>query len=256
MNSQTCAVFFCIACHTGNVTESDCMLETFTRATNGAVAFIGATRNSYRVPNHTYNQYLFDQLLNEGIYHIGNINVAAHIKNITTMNDPTLAQDNALCYLLGGDPTLELWTAVPQRINDVSIQMGTSQVNFTTSINNSFYGSVVHEDGTNLQNTAYMGYGTFLKPYFNFYFTVNCHNWYPHITYVNLTSEEIEATVFDYDGYSYVTPLAIRGGYAANDDDSVVRVKSGNKLIIQNGSGGVIIEDSFECEEGAVFEIK
>ncbi len=54
----------------------------------------------------------------------------------------------------------------------------------------------------------------------------------------------------------YVTPLAIRGGSAANDDDSVVRVKSGNKLIIQNGSGGVIIEDSFECEEGAVFEIK
>ena len=171
--------------------------------------------------------------------------------------NPIWAKDVALCYLLGGDPTLEIWTAEPQHINDVSIQMGTNQVNFTTSINNSFYSSVVLEDGTNLQDTAYTGYsGTFLKPYFNFYFTVNCHNWYPHLTYVNLTSNEIEATVFDYDGYSYITPLAIRGGFALYDEDSVVRVKSGNKLIIQNGVGGVVIEDCFECEPGALFEIK
>ena len=37
---------------------------------------------------------------------------------------------------------------------------------------------------------------------------------------------------------------------------TILRVKSGNKLIIQNGVGGVVIEDCFECEPGAVFKIK
>ena len=43
---------------------------------------------------------------------------------------------------------------------------------------------------------------------------------------------------------------------ASNDEDEGVVVKSGNKLCIKNGSGGVTIQDGFECEQGAVFEIK
>lgn len=257
INSETCAIFFCVACNTGNIANSDCMLETFTRASKGAVAFLGATRNSYTIPNHTFNLYLFDQLLNHDVYHIGDMNVSAHIRNISTTSQTTMAQDDALCYLLGGDPTLEIWTAAAQIINDVDIQMVNNQVYFSASVNDSVYVSVVHEDETHLQNTICFGNnGYFLKPYFNFYFAVNSHNWYPHIVYCNLTSNVIENTIFDYDGYSYVTPLTIRGGFANNDEDAIVKVKNGSKLIIQNGTDGVTINDSFECEQGAVFEIK
>ena len=33
-------------------------------------------------------------------------------------------------------------------------------------------------------------------------------------------------------------------------------VKSGNKLVIKNGNQGVKIRNNFECEKGAVFEVK
>lgn len=253
MSANTCAVFFCVACHTGNI-AGNCMLEAFTRASNGAVAFIGATRESYRSPNHTYDQYLFDKLLNDEVYHVGDVNVSAHIKNMATMGDVTLAQDNALCYLLGGDPTLEIWTAAAQPINNMNIVLNNNtNVFFTVNLSEPYYGAITSESCEHLQNYTYGGnYGVFLKPYFNFFFSLNCHNRFPHISYCNLTSSELFNMVLDYDGYSYVTPLTLRD----NEGDGGVVVKSGNKLVIENGTGGVTIQDCFECEKGAVLEIK
>ena len=41
-----------------------------------------------------------------------------------------------------------------------------------------------------------------------------------------------------------------------HDEDEGVVVKSGNKLVIMKGSGGVTIQKDFECENGAEFEIR
>ena len=35
-----------------------------------------------------------------------------------------------------------------------------------------------------------------------------------------------------------------------------VIVKKGHKLIVKNGPGGVFIDVGFECEKGAIFEVK
>ena len=40
----------------------------------------------------------------------------------------------------------------------------------------------------------------------------------------------------------------------SQDEGTIVR--SGSKLVLLKGSGGVTIHEDFECEKGAVFEIK
>ena len=257
MADNTCAIFFSIACYTGNINEDECMLETFTRSPHGAVAFLGSTMNSYRSPNNDFNRYLFDELLNNGVYRIGDSNIAAHMKNIRNSSDVTLAMDGALCYLLGGDPTLEIWTGTPQVNKNLNLRMENNQMHFNIEKKCSGLGSLIQEDGIHLQNIYYeSNNGSFDKPNMNFYFVLNSHNFFPHIAYCNLTSNEITSTTFNYDGFSFVTPLTIKEGYDALEEDAMVKVKAGNKLYIQQGNGGVTIENCFECEKGAVLEIK
>jgi hypothetical protein len=38
--------------------------------------------------------------------------------------------------------------------------------------------------------------------------------------------------------------------------DGPVIVKSGTKLVIKNGTGGVRLIEGFECEKGAILEVK
>ena len=95
------------------------------------------------------------------------------------------------------------------------------------------------------------------KPNYNFYAVVNRHNRFPHIIYCDFTTTELAHTIFDYDGYYFATPMVLY--YDLNNDEHIaygVTVKNGSKLIIQKGSGGVTINEAFECEKGAVFEIK
>lgn len=52
------------------------------------------------------------------------------------------------------------------------------------------------------------------------------------------------------------TPLAIGYGVTPDVEDGEVIVKDGYKLIIKNGVGGVLLNYGFECEKGAILEIK
>ena len=58
-----------------------------------------------------------------------------------------------------------------------------------------------------------------------------------------------------YDAYYEHTPMSIGWGVEAAPVGDVI-VKSGHKLSVKNGTGGVLIESGFECKKGGVFEIK
>lgn len=79
---------------------------------------------------------------------------------------------------------------------------------------------------------------------------------FPKILYYDSISTSIVNMRFDYDAYYSATPLDIHTEAAQFDEDEGTIVKSGSKLVIKNGSGGVTINVDFECEAGAVFEIK
>lgn len=260
MSDDTNAVYFSIACHTGNImVDGECMLETFMRSQHGAVAFIGATIATGTDVNSDYDKSLFHKLLNDGVWHLGDLSVAAHTRCMTLLdvNNPAVAIDNAHAYLVGGDPTLEIWTAEPQDISGVNFSLSGNTVTLTANIYTGFSMPII-DDNYDFRDTRHFSYngGTFTKPNFNFYVVINRHNCYPYIIYCNFSNDAlIENTVFDYDAYYYGTPVTIADQYATTLGRSVI-IKNGKKLSIANGSEGVMIFDNFECEKGGRIEIK
>ena len=87
-----------------------------------------------------------------------------------------------------------------------------------------------------------------------FFITVNKHNYFPYIIYYNSEDDGIFDTAFDYDAYYTTTPMFISTNSTQFNDKVIV--KNGHRLVIKNGNGGVEIDENFECEKGARFEIK
>lgn len=257
MNNETCAVFFSIACKTGDIDDQTCMLETFTRSDHGAVAFIGATEDTYHYANDGYDKLLFNKLLNEHVYLFGDLNVSAHVANflnVNYLNPIENLEDNPFCYICGGDPTLELWTAKPQKM---SVTWGIVDDNFRTHthLTGGEYVTVASMNGERIDSIAYTT-STCTIPipsnYNQFYITVNKHDYLPYVIYYDSVSEEIINTKYDYDAYYSASPIDI---FSLDSTDKVT-VKNGHKLRIKKGSDGVRIWENFKCEKGAKFEIR
>ena len=251
------SVFFSIAPNTGNIEATNNMLESFTRSPYGAVAFIGSTMNGNVLPNYNYNYRLFDKLLNNHIYEIGNLNLAAHVANVQNYNNSTLYKDNALSYICGGDPTLEIWTAIPQTFGNVDLTVNGSSITCSTQCNDDYWMHISTEDFNTVttyhwtNNTC-----TFPKPNGNFYLSFNTHNYIPYPIYYNTTSDLIQNKTFFHDAYYEKTPMSIGESVTLDISEGEVVVKDGSKLVIQNGTGGVMIESGFECELGGIFEVR
>ena len=263
MNDNACSVFFSIACETGGIqSDSVCMLEAFTRAQNGAVAFVGATIDTYPLPNNSFNMALFHKLLNDSIYRIGDAICSAHAKCISQVGgNDTITNETALSYVLGGDPTLELWTKVPDTIKNVNFDIiGDSvYISFDTITNDSSYCSVVQsDDSITLSNVKFAGQSVrFHKPDGNFYAVINSHNYFPYIISCNFNVEELTATEVINEEHYYENPFdIIDGNIYGYTENSGVTIQNGGKLVIHNGSGGVTIYNGFECKQGGAFEIK
>ena len=235
------------------------MLEAFTRATNGAAAFVGSTTEVYGNSdfNETFSFILFDLLLNDGVYNLGDLTNIAHISNVNGYVGAALAKDNALSYICGGDPALELWTGTPQSFGDVNLTESNGNITITTQYGGIYDINVVDENGNLLFSyTATNNTKNFPKPSGNFYLGLNKHNYIPHIIYFNEDAEYIQKVTFNYDAYYHHTPLEIGDGVTADVEDGPVIVEDGYKLIIQNGTGGISIIAGFKCEKGGTFEVK
>ncbi len=266
VNIDTCSIYFNICCQTGNITEEPCMMETFTRSPKGAIACIAATEDMYRFADNRFNKTLYSLLVDSGVYNIGDLNVQAQIGTIHAQPEawdvePSTAVAraifNALSYLCGGDPTLELWTGEPQMFSEVKlVRIGSSLTISSPAFVAGDKISIVSADGELVQKLTMSGTScTFSPPASNFYITVNRHNYYPYIVYCSsdnyIQNETIESN------YNYhASPLSI--GYDVTTDKPYgnVMVKSGANLSIQNGSGGVTIKSGFECEKGAMLIVE
>ncbi len=256
INDTIISVYFSIACWTGAIQygPSPCMLETFTRSPHGAVAFLGASQTSYTSANHLLDKKLFTKLLNEDVFQLGNLNVASHISLVTNSR---LCQDNALVYVCGGDPTLELWTSIPQSQHNIEVFPLNDSIYVSNNVNGDFTVNVVTESGDLLFSiTTENGNCAFEKPDGNFYVSIDRHNFYPYIAYFNYDDNFIQNKSFEIDAFYKGTPLQI--GYDVNPSESYgnVVVKSGSSLNVDVGSGGVVIKNGFECGKGATLEIK
>jgi hypothetical protein len=260
MGSTSNAVFFSNSCNTANITQSGNMLEAFTRADYGAAAFVGSTSDilGFDEQNSTYGVYSFVWLMNGGEYNLGIITNKAHISNVSSYGGDPFSKDNALTYICGGDPALELWTATPQTFGDVTLTESNGSITITTGYNGSYEVNVVNESGDllNKYSVASGNTCTFSKPSGNFYVGINKHNFIPHVIYYNTDAEFIQNVTFNFDGYYHHTPLDIGNGITTEVSYGPVVVEDGSKLIIENGTGGVYIDAGFSCKKGGIFEIK
>lgn len=253
MASNTNSIYFSIACQTGNIRNLTCMMETFLRSDRAAVAFIGATEDSYTTPNHTLNKLMFQKMLNGGVYNVGDILLYSHISNIPQHS--SLAIDNAFCYICGGDPTLEVWTSVPNLFGGVEFHKDGSSLNILSSdIEN--YKTCVVENSDLVYKTATQYFNCSLPlPSFNCRISLNKHDYIPYLIDYNISSNYIQNATYQNNSYFCNTPISI--GYDVTDEEAYgnVTIETGTTLIIEKGLG-VTIKNGFECKQGAEFIIQ
>ena len=252
-NIDSCSIFFNVCCQNGNITEEPCLMEKLTHSENAAVACLAATEDSYTYPNHEFDKKLFAKLLNENVWHIGDLDVQAHIATFPIYNN--IAKDNAYVYLCGGDPALEIWTGTPQHFNDVAIAKSNSGITVTSNSCSGFTVSVVSDNGALIEKINASGNScTFTTPSGNCYAVLNKHNYFPYVIYCSNSGYIQNETLTD-NRFYYNTPLNIGYDVTTEKPYGNVIVESGKKLFIQNGNNGVSIKNGFECKHGAEFII-
>ena len=257
LTDNTNAVFFSISRKTGDISTPGNMLESFTRPFKGAVAFLGSTTGECLSANFYYNLYLYKKLFNDGIHQLGDISIGALFESYYYYGLPDIFKDNAYSYICGGDPALELWTDSPVGIGVTDLTTSGKTITINTTISGDYYISVSSEDG-DLIGHYYCSSNscTFTKPSGNFWLSVHKHNYIPRIVYFNTDAEYVQNVSFNYDAYYNSTPLSLGEGVTPDVPDGDVIVKTGSKLSIKNGPGGILLDGGFECEKGAILEIE
>ncbi len=106
-NGEMTPVIFAIACLTNDLSFSGvCLGEAFTRAANGAVAYLGASSPSWTVANEDYDRNCWALVFNDGLNTIGDVTNQAAVDIITLHGDWGI--DNARMFLWLGDPALNV----------------------------------------------------------------------------------------------------------------------------------------------------
>ncbi|MBN1337831.1 MAG: hypothetical protein JXA03_00830, partial [Bacteroidales bacterium] len=128
----------------GSYSTDDCFNEKFTTLQTGAVAAIGNSRYGWGQHSSTdgasqyFDRQFYDAVYGEGITHIGDANTDSKEDNVAYIS----AQSGAIrwCFYeinLFGDPTMDIWTAVPTAITATyqpSVPLGTTQISFQTNV--------------------------------------------------------------------------------------------------------------------------
>lgn len=260
LNDSACAVIFSNCPKTANLEVNNNMLEAFTRGQKGATAFAGFTTNGNGFDdfNLYYSAYIFFCLLNDGEYLLGNLTNSANIDKINEMGGADLSKDHSLSFVCGGDPALELWTGTPQTFGDVNLNEDNSNVTITTQYYGDYKVSVAGENGDLLgtYNVVSGNTCTFPRPSVNCYIGITKHNYIPKILKYDVTTDAVQNEEITMDSYYHYTPIGFGDGVSLDIPDGPVIVKNGTKLVIKNGTGGVRFVEGFECEEGAILEVK
>ncbi|MHA1831955.1 MAG: C25 family cysteine peptidase [Candidatus Helarchaeota archaeon] len=109
-NGDKTPIVFSIAClnaYIDNPTYKDCFGELFIEVKNGAVGFLGATRPSYTEPNHHFDRYLFQAIVEKDLKKVGEIFNWATMQLYKNFPDQ-YSRENISMYLWLGDPDLDI----------------------------------------------------------------------------------------------------------------------------------------------------
>lgn len=258
LRNTTYPVIFGIACTTADIRNHTCLLETFMKSKYGSAAYLGATVPSYTEANHTFDKILFKELLNNNIVNVGNLNLNAHIKNISERGDFT-SKDNAFCYICGNDPALEIWTQRPQTFKNVTVSNQNDGIYINVDGVSDYMVSVVSKEGelrykkTSMSNTITLSdYNTedliYLSKHNYIPFKIEIQNSNPNTIYIqNRVFNGSEIINGDKIEVGYDVTSSIPYGNVIINNGANLRLNSTSETIIKNG---------FECQKGATFIVE
>jgi gingipain R len=254
INSTANFVLFNIACNTGDITNSQCMLKSYQCSDHGAVSVLGATNISLFDANKTFIQYLYDKLLNIDIDNLGELITLSHISNISTMGIDAII--NAVQYICGGDPSLQIWTKSSGSFENISISNIGNALTINSPTVSGYKVSVVSENGELLDTYDVSGASDVISiPICNCYIALNKKGYAPYIISVNVEDNYIQNTSFSDFSVYINSPLTVGNNVTTLKPYGNVSIESGGHVILKKGQG-VTITNGFECKSGAILEIK
>ena len=257
-------LIFSIACSTGDILSlrtTNCLLHDFVKGKYGAVAFCGATRPMLTDAAHYLNKYLYLMLYSNGIYELGELNNAAQIKNILTYpydkNMKSAAIANAIKFICGGDPSLEIWTDTISKFPDIDVSYENGILNINTRTVEDYTLTLFSQTDSNYFKKVIVGGKTVSTTGVpaSFVMSLNKHNYMPLV--YNVTDGDIYV---QNENYALVRKLLGNNVYIGSDVTDTrpkgnVVVKSGAELNIE-AKGKTIINNGFKAEQGTKIMIK
>ncbi len=252
-------VFFSITRKSGDINYSIyCMLKNFMKLRHsGTTAFLGSTFNTYPEQEDRLDIWLFETLLDDKEYHLGKINSIAQEQTILySINeaDSLKSMANAYSYLLGGDPTLEIWTAPAQEFND-SLLFVFDELLYTGTDDAEYNVHLISDDGE-LMLSMRSECGNYIElPIIGpCYVALEEHDYIPRVYYYDPVSDYIQNITFTENALYSNGPLTIGRNVTNTEPEGDVLIKSGTSLRIYN-KAGVTISNGFKCEKGAYFKV-
>lgn len=226
-------IVFSIACSNSELDNSnETLAEAFMKTDNGATAFLGATRGSYTVANHTYDKELFKQTFNSSVNSIGVISNNA-AEEIISMYGST-GSYNAKIYLWLGDPSTQIWTNTIQTFTNVqvtdnggSITINTGTTGSDICVSSSNNVDNYYEIATNEASHTFTGITSADRP---LYITITKHNYTPS---VYVTSGTFNASQIWFGN------MVVLGSISSGNGTSLT-IEAGTNITFQNGSALIV----------------
>ena len=241
-------VVFSFACLNSRISESPCLMEHFTTNESAAVAFLGATENTYTGENDTLAKLFFKQIYKNGISRLGDINKLSQTELVNIISYyQDLYKANAMAYMIGGDPTLELWTANPKQFSSEDIEVIQNKDSVTVSVSNNGMCDI------SLCSMEDLGLSYFKKVEgvrtYTFtgvdvpcYINVNKHNYIPYTFNENVT---INSKIINNKSALVGKNITVGGTTITNG--GVLTIKANNT---------VTLNSNFSCELGGTLIIE
>ena len=241
-------VIFDFACLNSRISESPCLMESFTTNESAAVVLLGATEKTYRDENSVLAEKYFNNLYKKGISRLGDINLLSQNELV---NIASYSRDyyraNAMAYMIGGDPTLELWTDNPKQFSPEDIEVIQNKDSVIVSVSNNGLCDIslcsMSDMGLSyFQKAEKVSSYTFASVDVPCYINVNKHNYIPYTFNENVT---INSKVID--NRSALVGNNITVGATTITDGGTLTIRANNK---------VTLNANFNCELGGTLIIE
>ena len=245
-NKKYPMIFYAVACKTVPFDyQSDMNLgESFTTGKDyGGPAYIGYTRKVNSVCIMSLFES-FASLLHQGKYDykLGKIDAFSR-ESHRNMHPEVLAH----AYL--GDPSLEIWTDVPQEFSNISLTRTDHSIKISGIDANSTIFACYSNDGKILSDTISTDSVTLRTISPNSTVMLYKHNYIPYIAPLVLQKANL-----DHSQYVIASDVTAGSNVDSGRTNGDVVVKAGVEYEIE-ASGTVTLQDGFKVEKGATFAV-